>query len=74
NQESNLRTNNFQEGEPDEILTSLEEEPQTKKEDKEMMDTQAFQGPMTRGRLNLPSKISSSMVKKQSSMVDLPVV
>ncbi|RDY05947.1 hypothetical protein CR513_10147, partial [Mucuna pruriens] len=37
----------------DAILTTLEEEPQARKEDKENMDTKALQGPMIGGRMRI---------------------
>ncbi|RDY09045.1 hypothetical protein CR513_06648, partial [Mucuna pruriens] len=68
NYKPNLRANSFQEREPDEILTSLEEEPQTQKEDKEIIDIQALQRPMIGGRLKRLRRHCNRMAQTSSSL------
>ncbi|RDX72225.1 hypothetical protein CR513_48318, partial [Mucuna pruriens] len=62
------KKNSFQEGEPDVIMTNLEEEPQASKEDKEIIDTQALQGPMREGRLK---KLQEKVLQKISLLKSL---
>ncbi|RDX94200.1 hypothetical protein CR513_23436, partial [Mucuna pruriens] len=64
NQELNLRINSFQEREPNMILTTLEEKPQVRKEDKENkenMDTKVLQDPMIRCRMR---RLQEEVLKK----------
>ncbi|RDY12134.1 hypothetical protein CR513_03106, partial [Mucuna pruriens] len=79
NQEPKLRINSFQEGELDEILKTLEEEPQARKERKESMESKVLQGLMTKGRIGRLQeevlkeigllRVKNSMPKAQPSIL-----